>query len=154
MSRKNRQKLQILRDKGYLDFLGKGTYRLATAIRGWFPRLYGGHMAWFSNHYRCARCDGEWTDEWSCMCDDDCPYCGARHMSPSHSDDLTKIIERKADCFVVCWSPASADDDPNYQQVAAFPTLKLAEAYISDGEGVARVGEDWKCRRSGTWPTA
>jgi DNA-directed RNA polymerase subunit RPC12/RpoP len=45
-------------------------------------------MAWFRNHYRCARCGHEWSDEWSATCDDDCPNCGARHMSPYKSDDI------------------------------------------------------------------
>jgi predicted nucleic acid-binding Zn-ribbon protein len=45
-------------------------------------------MAWFRNFYRCARCEHEWTDEWSAMCDDDCPHCGARHMSPYESEEL------------------------------------------------------------------
>jgi DNA-directed RNA polymerase subunit RPC12/RpoP len=44
-------------------------------------------MAWFRNHYECARCGHEWTDVWSATCDDDCPQCGARHMSPYKSED-------------------------------------------------------------------
>jgi DNA-directed RNA polymerase subunit RPC12/RpoP len=43
---------------------------------------------WFRNHYRCAVCHRTWTDEWSATCDDDCPHCGARHMSPYKSEDL------------------------------------------------------------------
>ncbi len=43
----------------------------------------------FENHYICERCDGTWTDVWSAMCDDDCPHCGARHMSPFKSEELT-----------------------------------------------------------------
>jgi hypothetical protein len=39
-------------------------------------------MAWFLNHYTCYRCGRDWSDDWSCMCDDDCPYCGARHSTP------------------------------------------------------------------------
>ncbi len=46
-------------------------------------------MAWFRNHYRCARCSRTWTDEWTAMCDDDCPHCGARHMSPYKSEDIS-----------------------------------------------------------------
>jgi DNA-directed RNA polymerase subunit RPC12/RpoP len=42
----------------------------------------------FRNFYRCERCGREWIDEWSCACDDDCPHCGARHMSPYKSDDV------------------------------------------------------------------
>ncbi len=58
-------------------------------------------MAWFLNHYLCYRCDTPWTDEWSCMCDDDCPHCGARHTSPYKSKDLTTVIEKDGDTFVV-----------------------------------------------------
>jgi DNA-directed RNA polymerase subunit RPC12/RpoP len=47
-------------------------------------------MAWFRNYYRCARCNHEWTDEWSATCDDDCPHCGARHMSPYKSEDAAE----------------------------------------------------------------
>jgi len=39
-------------------------------------------MAWFLNHYTCYRCDQDWSDNWSCTCDDDCPHCGARHSTP------------------------------------------------------------------------
>jgi predicted nucleic acid-binding Zn-ribbon protein len=42
----------------------------------------------FLNHYRCEECGEEWTDEWSCQCDDSCPECGARDMSPYQSDEI------------------------------------------------------------------
>jgi DNA-directed RNA polymerase subunit RPC12/RpoP len=42
----------------------------------------------FLNYYRCGRCGGAWTDEWSAECDDDCPYCGVRHISPYKSEDV------------------------------------------------------------------
>jgi DNA-directed RNA polymerase subunit RPC12/RpoP len=45
----------------------------------------------FRNFYRCARCDHTWTDVWSATCDDDCPRCGARHMSPYKSEDVKDI---------------------------------------------------------------
>jgi predicted nucleic acid-binding Zn-ribbon protein len=41
----------------------------------------------FRNFYRCAACGHKWTDVWSCQCYDDCPQCGARHMSPYKSED-------------------------------------------------------------------
>jgi hypothetical protein len=41
----------------------------------------------FRNYYRCAECGCEWTDVWPAQCDDDCPWCGARHMSPYKSED-------------------------------------------------------------------
>lgn len=45
-------------------------------------------MSLFLNHYKCPRCNTEWDDEWDCMCDDDCPSCGMRHISPHNSEDL------------------------------------------------------------------
>ena len=50
----------------------------------------------FRNFYRCARCGQEWTDVWSAQCDDDCPHCGARHMSPYDSEDVEEGLERRA----------------------------------------------------------
>lgn len=46
-------------------------------------------MALFRNFYRCVRCRHEWTDDWSATCDDDCPQCGARHLSPYKSQETT-----------------------------------------------------------------
>ena len=42
----------------------------------------------FRNYYRCASCFCEWEDVWTATCDDDCPQCGARHMSPYESEDV------------------------------------------------------------------
>lgn len=41
----------------------------------------------FINYYECPRCDGTWSDAWSCQCDDECPDCGLRDISPFDSDD-------------------------------------------------------------------
>jgi hypothetical protein len=38
----------------------------------------------YENHYYCADCDEEWTNYWSCGCDDDCPVCGISY-SPVNS---------------------------------------------------------------------
>jgi len=42
----------------------------------------------FRNYYRCTECGCEWIDIWSAQCDDDCPWCNARHMSPYKSEDV------------------------------------------------------------------
>ena len=60
-------------------------------------------MAWFLNLYKCERCRRRWADEWSCMCDDTCPRCGARDMSPYESEELTTLIEEDGKEFVVLW---------------------------------------------------
>jgi hypothetical protein len=38
----------------------------------------------FLNHYKHCT---EWTDIWSCMCDDQCPVCGV-DVSPHESEEL------------------------------------------------------------------
>lgn len=42
----------------------------------------------FRNHYKCPACGYEWSDVWSAQCDDDCPSCGKRHITPHTSDDV------------------------------------------------------------------
>jgi Zn-finger nucleic acid-binding protein len=91
-------------------------------------------MAWFLNFYKCARCKGIWTDQWSCMCDDDCPHCGARHMSPYDGEDLTECVEQAGDEFVAIRSPYSAEHDPDYLEIGRFPTRAKAEEYLASVE--------------------
>lgn len=89
-------------------------------------------MAWYRNYYRCARCGYEWPDEWSCMCDDDCPQCGARHMTPYGSEDLTVVIEADGNEFVVLRSPESAEHEPAYRQLRRFGTSAEAETFLAN----------------------
>lgn len=56
------------------------------------------------------------------MCDDDCPHCGARHMSPFDSENLTELVAQEGKEFVAVRSPRSAEHDPDYQQLGRFPT--------------------------------
>ncbi len=83
-------------------------------------------MAWFRNHYACARCGRTWCDEWSATCDDDCPDCGARHMSPARSDDLSERIDEQDGAFLAWRSDESAEDEPNYTLVGSFVTREAA----------------------------
>jgi predicted nucleic acid-binding Zn-ribbon protein len=89
-------------------------------------------MAWFANHYSCDRCGEDWVDEWSCMCDDDCPECGSRHYSPFDSEDLTEIIVPLGGEFVVLVSPDTAEHDPNYKEIGRFPTREGAAAFLAE----------------------
>ncbi len=88
-------------------------------------------MAWFLNFYRCDRCKSIWRDEWSCMCDDECPHCGARDMSPFRSEDLSELVAPDGEQFVALRSAESAEDDPDYQEVGRFPTRAEAEAFLA-----------------------
>jgi hypothetical protein len=90
-------------------------------------------MAWFLNHYECARCHTRWTDEWSCMCDDDCPQCGARHMSPCDAEDLTEIITEEGGFFVILRSSDTAEHGPAYRERGRFRTRRQAEAFLASG---------------------
>jgi predicted nucleic acid-binding Zn-ribbon protein len=88
-------------------------------------------MAWFLNFYRCARCKRMWTDQWSSMCDDDCPHCGARHMAPYDSEALTTLIAEDGKEFVVFWSPETAEHDPDYRELGRFPSREKALEFLS-----------------------
>jgi len=90
-------------------------------------------MAWYRNYYRCARCDYEWPDEWSCTCEDDCPSCGARHMTPYESEDLTEVIEQDGDQFVVLRSPETAEYYADYCELGRFATRAEADAFLAAG---------------------
>jgi hypothetical protein len=69
------------------------------------------------------------------MCDDDCRQCGARHMSPYNSDDLTEIVEERAGSFIVRRSRGSAGHAADYEDIAPFSTVEEAEAFLqSAGE--------------------
>jgi hypothetical protein len=88
-------------------------------------------MAWYCNYYKCARCDYEWQDEWSCTCDDDCPECGARHMTPYDSDDLTEVISEEGGEFIVLRSPKTAGHCANYYEIGRFPTRAQAKTFLA-----------------------
>jgi hypothetical protein len=88
-------------------------------------------MAWFFNHYTCYRCDRDWSDAWSCMCDDECPHCGARDSTPVDSDDLTVLVEPDGNEFVVLRSPDTAEYDPDYEEIGRFPRPEKAEAFLT-----------------------
>jgi hypothetical protein len=64
------------------------------------------------------------------MCDDDCPDCGARHMSPYDTDDLTLVVERDGSAFIVLRSPESAGYFPSYREIGRFWTRKILVRHL------------------------
>ena len=46
-------------------------------------------------------------------------------------DDLTTIIESKKNLFVVRWSPATAEHEPDYRVLGAFKMRQEAEAFLA-----------------------
>lgn len=91
-------------------------------------------MAWFLNKYLCEDCEQQWEDEWSATCDDDCPHCGSRHMSPFDSIDLTEIVEEQDGKFLVYISPDSAESSADYELIAEFSDQAAAEEFLKHGE--------------------
>ncbi|MDF3811077.1 MULTISPECIES: hypothetical protein [Rhodopseudomonas] len=88
-------------------------------------------MAWFLNHYQCLRCQAKWTDQWSSLCDDDCPQCGARQMLPHLAEELTTLIERDGHDYVVRWSPETAENEPDYRELGRFPSREQALEFLA-----------------------
>lgn len=68
------------------------------------------------------------------MCDDECPYCGARDMSPVKSKDLTELIIPEVGEFIVMRSPDSAEHDPDYKEIGRFPTHEKAKEFLANVE--------------------
>ena len=51
-------------------------------------------------------------------------------MSPSCSEDLSEVIDQRDDEFIVLRSSDSAEDKPDYEEVASFSSLEAAEAFL------------------------
>lgn len=43
--------------------------------------------------YHCYSCSHEWTSQWSCACDDDCPKCGTTNSATHYELDGTATQE-------------------------------------------------------------
>jgi hypothetical protein len=54
-------------------------------------------------------------------------------MTPNDSDDLTNVIERDGDEFVVLWSPESAEHDADYRELGRFRTRAKTKGFLAIG---------------------
>jgi len=52
-------------------------------------------------------------------------------MSPYDADDLTEIVEKDGDEFVVLRSPRTAGHSADYRELGRFETRKKAEAFLA-----------------------
>ena len=87
-------------------------------------------MAWFRNSFRCGQCHTEWHSCWSCVADDDCPACGARHITPFSSDELSDLIVETEGGFKLLRSPSTAEQFPCYAEIGTFATRELAQLHL------------------------
>ena len=98
--REKRELLRLVRalDRAHYKVLKYEQVRASVNRRIRAQRLLNGRQrqlayfmsdepSWFINHYTCPRCKHQWDDRWTATCDDDCPECGLRHITPTHSDD-------------------------------------------------------------------
>ena len=51
------------------------------------PRLQAAEKQYL-NKYSCYQCGHEWEETYSCGCDSQCGYCGAKNCSPSSSEEI------------------------------------------------------------------
>jgi len=72
------------------------TTRADLAVFGWLDADSDGNPKVWENDYRCdggidePTHDAEWSDEWSCQCDDTCPVC-ERSVTPHTSTFIPKV---------------------------------------------------------------
>ncbi len=52
-------------------------------------------------------------------------------MTPYESEELTTLIEKEGNDFVVLWSPETAEHDPDYRELGRFPTREKALEFLS-----------------------
>ena len=82
-------------------------------------------MAWYNNRYRCPDCKAVWDSDWSSGCDEECPECEARNISPLWSENLSVVVEPQKDGSWTIWrSPPEADDKPRYKLVGVLEPKK------------------------------
>ena len=117
----------------------------------------------FRNFYNCARCGAHWADVWSAQCDDDCPECGARHMSPYKSEDVAEdgptVIAALNDAFRKNFSggrvmmTVGVNELPDMVKAAALTTVAEFKDFTEDNDphGEHDFGSFELCSRKFFW---
>lgn len=88
------------------------------------------------NEYRCPACQAAWEDTWCSGCDDTCPSCGCRDVSPHTSTPLDARCDHPD-----CADAAGADIAPPFAADRLHPVAAV-EAELR------RLG--FRCRASFT----
>ena len=96
-------------------------------------------MAWYIVGYCCPDCGSAWEDEWSCACDDSCPGCGCRDISPARVQDVGRLAEWRRDgSLVILLSRHIAGESPEYVEIPAAIIQRLAKTYDPAGQAGRR----------------
>jgi len=123
-------------------------------------------MPKFTNHYECP-CGTEWTDQWECACDDDCPSCGTtcsptESVGPRIPDDsiwrgvmlCTSHITREDDELLTAGMALDGNSSPIFarrfdDKIGYLINVELSEAteqIVAYGFSTAMVGLIEACR--------
>ena len=111
---KIRQQLQYLRDRGFIEY--RFSRPISPEIIGWLA------MAWFLNFYKCDQAAST-TDERSCICNDECPRCGARNMRKLIQSlvydlfSLQKSRSSEKTCHEIVVALDEMEESPFYQRI-------------------------------------
>jgi hypothetical protein len=76
-----------------LDLMKNAKVRVWAYSAGFLDTAYGdsdedqAEEIRFLNHYKCQYDGAEWTDEWSCACNDRCPTCN-KEIEPYESNEI------------------------------------------------------------------
>ena len=70
----------------------------------------------FRNYYKCPKDNTNWTDEWSCTCNDHCPACNIE-IEPYFSEDI--IVQEQPEKV----TPLILD--PFFEHKKKFPSIEL-----------------------------
>jgi hypothetical protein len=103
--------------------------------------------AMFRNFYHCSECGEEWTDEWSCTCNDRCPKCNAE-TSPYSSEEIDAVIcaEKKYAAFDVDGTLLRDESSHGYEDTPNYPVIEMYMKYKAAGYQMvvwSGSGRDW-----------
>lgn len=43
---------------------------------------------WYEVYYKCPNCESEWTEEYDCACDSECPDCETGDITPYFFEEI------------------------------------------------------------------
>ena len=71
-----------------LDLMNNGKIRVWAYSAGFLDEAFmADEEIRFINHYQCPYDGTEWTDRWSCACNDKCPACN-KEIEPYESEEI------------------------------------------------------------------
>lgn len=95
-------------------------------------------VQWFEKHYVCSECGEEWSDEWSCECNDRCPECNCE-TEPSFVIDLSRPLSKED--YLAAARKLKGIRDVTANEASTLQAQEYAQAILEGGE--YRLPQDW-----------